>query len=210
MKTHSIILMLLAALAAMTLASVPAAADDEHGHEHAGDFVVGVDSTGKLKVEAPIEHGHDHVHVLLDPVAEGSLYTGFISDAPGYDYLRFDEPDEDFYGLSDGASIFFEVLEIDPGLVIRNTSGVLLADEMGDTALIGDHELHTHFIYHAASANVGDTFHLQIKLIDSGSTTEYGDSDPIELHVEAVPEPASLSLLATGALAVLRRRRRQA
>jgi hypothetical protein len=203
MRKQSIHLMLMAGLAAIVLASAPAVAQ----HEHEGDIVVGVDASGQLKFEAPIEAGHDHVHVLLGPVSAGSLYTGFTSDSPGYDHLHANEPAEDFYSLGEGASIWLEVLAIDPGLVIRRASdGLLLADEVGETAYIGNHELHSHFIFHAASANVGDMFDLEIKLIDTGMTG-YGDSNPIELHVEAVPEPASLALLAMGGLVLVHRRK---
>ncbi len=196
--------------ACLGLAVMPVWADGEHDghdHEHEGDIVVGstLDAGGNLAVEGPfeLEDGEEHIHVLINP---NLILGGFSASEPGFDHLHNDEPAESFYALEAGASISARILQISPGLVLRdpNTSSII-GDEVGDVFLIGDEELHTHFIFHAFGASLGDEFGLEIELIDTGSTG-YGNSEPIHFHVEAVPEPASLALLALGGLALIRRR----
>lgn len=178
---------------------------DDHHHQHEGDVIVGQDgvSPAGLMFEAPVEEGHDHVHGHLEP---NMILGGFSGDAPGFEALEADEPGEGFYTLGAGASIYLEIVSLASGLVLRDPStGNIVGDSVGDQILLGDEAVHTHLIFHAAGASLGDEFPAEFRFVDLG-TTGYDPSEAFEVHFEAVPEPASFTLL--GAAGLLLRRRR--
>lgn len=191
-------------LSLLVFTAVPAMADP-----HNDDIIVGVSSTGVLKIEFNL---HDHID--LYPISPGipGVYEGFADDDPGFDHLEVAEPAEDFFPLADGADIWLVGVSLDAGLKVRNPTNLAVAiDSSGGSIRLGDDHLHTHVIWHIDSLDPGfnpaqDHWDGTFKLVDFG-TTGYGDSAPFTLEFVAIPEPATAVLLAFGSVWMLRRRR---
>jgi hypothetical protein len=188
----------------------------EDGHEHEGDFVIGVTGSGQLRFEfdEQILGGEEFIQLLpIDPPTPG-VFEGWTSDAPGFDHLHVAEPTEDFYPMLAGASIYLMGIDLDAALYVRSSglgSPVAISPTPAlGSLLIGDEELHTHGIWHVDSLAAGfDPLQTQwqgtFKFADLGSTG-YADSNPFTLTFTNVPEPTSIGILALGSLLVFRRR----
>ena len=179
----------------------PAVVVADHAHE---DLVVGVDGTGRLKIE--FSHW-DESHELL-PVS--GLLHGWLGDHPGFAHVENDEPAEDMYTLEEGAQVWLEVVEFD-GCLSAYDGGFVGGpyNDAGDQALLGDEHLHTHLEWHIDSNAAGFSvldgpWEATFRLIDMGDT-QYSDSQDYTLKF--VPEPVGVSLLGFGALVVGIRRR---
>ncbi len=105
-------------------------------------------------------------------------------------------------GLSPAPGNGWVTLDQEAGAPTRQAGWVNLAVEIGDTAM-------RFFVNNAlveTTARPGATFGFDSIVLGSGLTAAGHNSGIDNLRVEIVPEPASLSLLALGALAALRRR----
>lgn len=191
------------ALFLMLAAAAPALADVEHG----GDIVVGV--TGPTKPQATklaIEADLDEA-VLLAPAS--GLLNGWSAADPGFDALGADEAAEQFWMLASGAQIRLEIVSIAAGLSVLQSGTFAMADAAGERILLGGPALHAHPTWYAQSSVLGSnwqgTLSATFRLVDTGSTN-YAMSDEFTMTF-AVPEPASLALLALGAAVTGMRRR---
>lgn len=171
-------------------------------HHHEGDIIVGRSgSTGQLTLEFD-EWAEEHA---LPPIS--GVRNGYLGEAPGFDHLEDAEPEEDFYPLEEGAEIYFEIMSFEDAFQAWDGLAGPYSTT-GTQILLGDDHLHAHLDWHINSDDpafdLGQSpWEAQFRLIDLG-TTGYTASDTYTLNF--IPEPASLSLLAFGAVAALRRR----
>lgn len=190
------------------LTAVGAPAFAQHGH--GADPIVGRTAAGKLAIEADLDE------CFQLPAIEGSSipgYAGWALDDPGFFALDEDEPAEDFFKLGVGADIRLKCIAIDPALKVRDGEALgfpVKISAAGHQFTLGDHQLHVHPVWHIDSLDssfnpLQTEWHATFTLIDVG-TTGYLESDPFTMCFTNVPEPATLSVLALGALGALRRR----
>ncbi len=194
----------------LTLASIlagPAIAPAlAHDHQHEGDIIVGriLGTPDQLAMEADLDEP-----VFCEPSAVPGL-NGWLKDEPGLEALMEDEPDEGFYMLQPGAQVRLEVVSLDAGIKVWNPELTQMADAVGEWIDLGDHELHTHMIWHLDSDVLGTgwegTLHGTFKLVDVG-TTGYTQSESFDMAFTNVPEPMTVGLLVLGGLVMGRRMR---
>lgn len=110
--------------------------------EHEGDVTVGKNATGVLVVE------YDDAEVRpLGPVF-GPLLFGCAANDPGFLALEEDEPDEDLFVLPPGAVVVFELVSIDPGLLLYTPGFAATLDAPGDQWIIGAAPFDEHPVWH--------------------------------------------------------------
>ena len=186
---------------ALTAMLATTALAQPHGHE--GDLIVGRTGSGQLAIEGDFDEAH-----LLTPVS--GLIHGWTGDEPGFDHLELDEPDENFYTLEDGASIYFEVVAFEPAFKAwKAGAGPYMLP--GDTVLLGDEHVHGHLDWHIDSMDpafdpLQTEWQATFRLIDTGNTT-YLPSESYTLTFTNVPEPATGLVLLLGGAALIGRRR---
>lgn len=186
---------------AASITPASALAGDEHGHEHGGDAVVGVDAAGKITLE------FDTDEVFPLPPVSG-LISGYALDDPGFLSLEADEVD--LFMLDSAAAIALEIVSIDPALNVWAPGLISIADDPGEQFLIGTPAFDEHPTWHIDTDDpafdpLQQEFSVTFRLIDQGSSA-HAPSDNVTMRFAAVPEPAALTLMATGALVALRRR----
>jgi hypothetical protein len=198
----------LAALLCVT-AAVPALADDDDHHEddhhdhhhHHGDLIIGRTAGGQLALDFDTSE-----RVLLEPITSGPL-SGWSGNAPGFDDLGLDEPDEGIYTLDDGTDIEVVFTSIPTAFAIWD----------GLSPVSGSYDLptpdpHKHLTWHINSAD-GDydpavtDYPLSFYFTDTSNT--YTDSPTYTVTFTNVPEPTALALLGAGGLVCLAGRRRR-
>ncbi len=156
--------------------------------QHAGDFLVGRTAAGQLVVAGPVGQV-----VRVNPVS-GPLLWGWTAGSPGFDVPLMDMPEEDFYRLASGASVYLEVTEIETGVKLWQAGLGGLADEPGERIYLGGSSLHSHPIWHIDStvAPIDPTWQggltATVKLVDRGST-KYGDSEAFVLLLKNTIQP---------------------
>lgn len=137
----------------------------QHDHEHAGDFVVGKDAGGTLGSE----FAEGEVYPL--PPVNGPLLFGCALDDPGFMSLEADEPDEGFFTLPPGAIIVFELVSIDPGLVIHTPGFADTLDTPGDTWVLGSAPFDEHPTWHIdanhPNYDFNATYSATFRLVDT-------------------------------------------
>lgn len=185
-------------------------------HHHEGDFIIGIGGGAapqlKFEFDEHILSGAETIN--LEPSVSPSI-LGWLSDAPGFEALEADEPDEEFFMLASGAQIQLVGVDLDAAMFVRAATlgtpvRISPSPALGEL-LLGDEALHTHAIWHIDSSAPG---YDSLQTIWSGTfkfvdvaTTGYGESEPFTLRFAAVPEPASIGLLAMGGMWFVQRRR---
>lgn len=164
-----------AALAAV-LATTPGAVRADEDHHHEGDFIVGVNGSGQLAMEA------DTDEQFFLPAASG-LLNGWALDDPGFMALEEDEPAEDFYQLGAGAEVVLEVLAISPAFQAWTPGFINVLDVSGDQWSIGGNSFDEHPTWHINSDSLAfdpsqTKWSITFRLIDLGSTG-YSPSEPV-------------------------------
>ncbi len=166
--------------------------------QHSDDIEVGKSAAGRLVVKGDFDEIFE-----LSPIAEGGLIGGWSANEPGLDAIGEDESDEFLSLLGEGRLIALNIVELSPGLVLRDPLN--LAELTSQTPLPTN--LHWHPLFHVEGpANPGDIYTATLYLSDL-SAQPLADSDAFTLTFQIVPEPASLALVAMGGLTLLRRRR---
>lgn len=147
--------------------------------QHAGDFWVGRDNSGKLKL------GGRDVNELIFLLPVSGLIEGWSNNDPGFDRLVTSQPANNFLTLGSGAEISLKLVDLDPAFRVIDTSFFVL-EQPGDETYLGDHQLHTHLIWHVnADDPVFDPlqclWEATFVLLDDGFTG-YRNSDPFTLQ----------------------------
>jgi hypothetical protein len=143
--------------------------------QHQGDVWVGVDDGGRLAVSS---NGFvpDTNYASLAPV--DALIKGWSDDDPGFD--RVVTP-TDIDPMASGASIWLEVIEVDPAFQAID-DGFQFLRNPGDDTQLGGSNLHEHLTWHinnqdAAFDETQCVWHATFVLRDDGSTG-YATSAP--------------------------------
>ncbi len=84
---------------------------------------------------------------------------------------------------------------------------IWMTDVYNENGTLGAWGFHTHLLFGVASAQPGETFTATFKALDTG-TTGYQTSDEYTLTFVTVPEPATLMILAAGAVLIRKTRHR--
>lgn len=148
----------------------------------------------------------------LDPVS-GAFLNGWVSDIPGFETLLPEDQEFDKHGyfswLADDypygpVSIMLHLVDVDAGLQVLNPSTL---QPLAFPVSLGSGDFHRHLLYfvdESVAPSLNDVFTATFYLSDSEGSLM--DSDLFTLQFTVVPEPASLALLAAGALLLGRRR----
>lgn len=167
-------------------------------HQHAGDFLIGVSSGTNPQIKFELNESVLAGVTLLVPDSFG----GFSTDAPGFDHVDVDEPDEDIYALAAGARIWLQIdsdvpnpaltdLKIAPALFVYEpllftfypyAAGGNLHREV----YLGDNLVHKHVLWFLDTADPAYSpgqcvWELTARFIDKG-TTGYAASEPFTLR----------------------------
>jgi hypothetical protein len=202
--------------AVCAFAGVTASIAVAHDHHHEGDFIIGISGGAnpqlKFEFDEHVLSGEEYVELM--PSLNPGI-PGWLGDAPGFEALESNHADEDFFMMAPGAQIRLVGLDLDSALFVRAAtlgSPVRISPSpvLGYLSL-GDHELHTHGIWHIDSSATGfdplqATWSGAFKFVDVG-TTAYADSDPFTIQFIPVPEPASIGLMLVAGLMLARVRR---
>ncbi len=174
-----------AGLAALVLLASPVHA------QHAGDLWIGRSSetTGKqLKVAVAIGgfDPFDPFHNLAVLAPSSGFFEGWSSDSPGFDAIRTQSPPDDTYTLAPGADIWLDIISIDPAFAIVVPPNYDILDAPGQSARLGNSQLHKHLIWLIDSTSPGFdpaqcTWHATFRLRDAGSTG-YAPSTPFTVR----------------------------
>ncbi len=145
--------------------------DDEHGH---ADLEVGKTATNQIAVEFDFDDAFEV------PPVDGPLLFGCALDDPGFMTLDEDEPDEGLFMLPNGTEIAFELVSIDPGLVIYTPGFGDTIDTPGETFVIGTVPFDVHPTWHIDSMDAAwdpdGTYSFTFRLFDpSGTCDPTGD-----------------------------------
>lgn len=165
--------MCLSAVACLLGGTAPVAAQF-----HQGDLGVARTSAGKLRVV-----GWSGDPVLLPPV--NGLLVGWADNDPGFDRIDVDVPEEDVFRLQTGTQIRLEAEMVSGAFKVWAANLASQIDSAGQSLPLGDHNLHTHLVWHIDSTDPlfqsgQSVWTATFRLIDTG-TTQYTPSDPFEM-----------------------------
>jgi hypothetical protein len=115
---------------------------------------------------------------------------GWTNNAPGFDRVVDDEPENDVYRMQSGANIWLVVVAMDPALQLID-QGFQILDSPGEETELGDHNLHLHNTWKIKSTHPEYdpeqcVWHGTFFLRDYGSTN-YDDSDHFTYNFSNVP-----------------------
>ncbi len=152
------------------------------------DVWVGRSSSGQLRVVRVPEYAW-----RLPPLgASGPLY-GWLDNDPGFSSLPVPNLGADLYLLQFGATLWLELVSIDPGTKVWSPVLSDYIDAPGQRLILGSFNLHTHVNWHVDAAALGDDFFglrsVVFRIVDTGST-RYTPSAPVALTLEVVPARA--------------------
>lgn len=156
----------------------------------------------------------EYGHTTIAPIDEMYQYDGAADPDGDYDF----HPGHYLLNASGGAykesvanvEVGMKLVGITPGLSIHDPSGALLMDTVNDMVSMGpgaDWSFEPVFAVDDSVA-LGSTYEATFVLQDLG-TTGFGDSAEFTFSFIAVPEPASIALLATAGVAALVIRRQR-
>lgn len=169
-----------------TVLSVPIASA-----QHTGDIWIGRSSEAaghRLKVAfavggfnpyEPLEN-----RVVLSPIT--GFFEGWSGEAPGFDAIETESPADDTYELSQGADVWLDIVAIDPAFVVIVAPSYEILDSAGQSAHLGDYQLHKHLIWLIDSTSPSFdptqcTWRVTFRLRDAGRTA-YAPSVPFTIR----------------------------
>ncbi len=148
-------------------------AGDDHGHGHAGDFIVGKDGSDQIEIEFDFDES-----LPLGPI-DGPLLFGCVNDEPGFLSLDEDEPDEGFFVLPGGASIVFEIVSISVGLKVHTPGFGAVLDSPGAQFVLGSPPFDVHPTFHIdendPAFDPDAEFSLTLRLLDANGLCNPSD-----------------------------------
>jgi len=161
------------------------------GAQHMGDVWIGRSSeaTGnQLKVAVAIG-GFDPFDLLGNLVVltpTSGFFEGWSGDSPGFDAIRTESPAADTYMLAQGANIWLDIVSIDPAFAIVVPPNYDILDSPGQSAYLGNYQLHKHLIWLIDSTSPAFDpaqciWHATFRLRDAGSTG-YAPSVPFTIR----------------------------
>lgn len=176
-------------------------------HGHGDDFIIGRTGVSPFQImieaDPDVMSGEEHVPL---PLGEGAYEGLFAINDPGWIGLEEDEPDEDFYMLQTGHQVSLKRISFDDGFSMFDATAGQILENNNDTYLFPlttEGMIHSHLIF-AGDGPEGTVWQATFQLVDPSGL--HAASAPFTVSFEAVPEPATLALLALGSLALLRRR----
>lgn len=161
--------------------------------QHLGDVWIGRSSaaTGNQLKIASASGGYNP----FDPIKNltvltsinGPYFWGWSGTSPGFDAFRTDSSATDTYPLAPGASIWLDIVAIEPAFTIIVPPDYYFYDSPGPCTLLGGYQLHIHPIWLIDSTSPGFnpaqcTWRVTFQLRDAGSTG-YASSVPFTIRL---------------------------
>ncbi len=148
------------------------------GQFHEGDLGVARTFGGTLQVVA-----WSGQPVFLPPV--NGVLAGWAANSPGFDRVDAEAPAEDIFQLQPGAQIRLEAVSVPDAFKVWAANLSTRIDAPGQSLPLGDHNLHTHLVWHIDSTDPlfdpgQSTWTAAFRLVDTG-TTQYSPSGPFEM-----------------------------
>ena len=173
--------------------ALPATAD---GHEVI--LLFGRTAAGQLRLDADLSHP------LALPESVFAGIPGYALGEPAFHSTILDDTANDLLQPVGTANFQFVVTASDPGIGIYTPSGLL---PLNTPVALGQPVVDYHPIWQIPGGPIGATYNITLKVQDTTGT--YADSAALTIPFTAVPEPSGVALLAMGALALRRARRRR-
>ena len=178
-------------------------------------FLVGQDN-GALFLDTTQLYRHWNADWGTNSDPYGQEYYEF-SEMFGGGYIRvepgFGENTNPAYALEgtrgEDYNIIVELVSTTEGLTFYDDLNNPILASAGDTFCLSDYENHHVHVRYYLSAGMDPTQCYTVSYRLSDSTGTYAASAVYTFHLGAVPEPASLLLLAAGGLVILHRQRKR-
>jgi hypothetical protein len=129
-------------------------------------------STGQLRV---------HHHIPMPMMLPESFIVGFDGWAnvePGFQTLAEDDPGHGLFTLSPSCHLEFELLSVDPGLIVWNDTGTA-AMAVGERFELGIPFFHVHAIWHLPTTTGPGVYSATVRIHDT--TGQHASSAPLTL-----------------------------
>lgn len=173
---------------------------------HGDNVVIGRSASGQL-----VAHFDFDDVIALDVLPPGDQFSGWASDAPGFESAGEDEPAEDLFTLPEGARIRMEVVRAADAFAAVDGATFELLDEPGEGKFLGPAPFESHVLWLIDAADPAidpaqTVWEIDLRFVDEQSL--HAASDTYTLSFTGVPEPAGAVILGIGSLLAARRPRR--
>lgn len=201
---------MLTRISALFVAALAATASLSRAEAVHGDFTIASTASGGGAFTLDFDFGSSP-DVLLSKLADiGGGQAIYTANDPGFAALDADEPEEGVYQLLSGTQVSLRLLSASAGVALQIGGSTL--DAENEAALIGTYTggetLHVHPTFRVIAPDGDTATHTLSFELFQGSGSTYAVSAPFTLQLSTVvPEPATLGVVAAGAVVMLRRRR---
>lgn len=159
-------------IAGLTVSPAWAGGGHNHDHGHA-DLEVGQSAGNQIEVEYDFNEPFE-----LAPV-DGPLLFGCASDEPGFMSIDEDEPGEGLFTLPDGTEVLFELVAIDPGVLIHSPGFADIIDMPSESFSLGTVPFDVHPTWHIDATDPAwdpdGVYNFTFRLVDAGGTFDPSD-----------------------------------